>query len=100
MIGHTERDHIRNIHSIVSDAYSIMQASLRKSDCTMIDDKSGMARAREDELHRAFVLYAHVVDYLEDCNVIDRDTRNELVTQFSDILDGYTFPAHKVDNTK
>lgn len=100
MIAHNERMHIRSTYGIIEDMHELTGASITLSDCELIEDRKGTIRARERQEHRAFVLYAHIVDYIEDCGIIDKDTRQKLVTQFSDILDGFTLPDNTVDNTK
>jgi len=82
-----ERDHIRNAYEITEDIHMLANANIKKGDCIKIDDAKGLKSARYDEQHRAFVLFADVVDYIRDCDIITTDNRQKLVELFYDILD-------------
>lgn len=100
MLLTNERDHIRNAYLIIDDMQELAKANIRKGDCSKIDDYNGIKYARYDELHRAFVLYSHVIDYLEDLEIITKELRKELVERFGDITDELENPTQPAPNTK
>ena len=88
MLLTNERDHIRDAYEIIEDMRELTKANIQKCDCTTIEDEKGAKCARYNEQHRAFVLFADVVDYIRDCDIIADASRNKLVGMFFDMLDG------------